>query len=101
MSRKDQIKAIIAREVRAVFGERPIKVFIFGSQAGLPELIPADIDLGLEAEERLPGDLVSRLAHRLNNSDEMLYEFDVVDIHAVPSGFKESVMEERRERISN
>jgi hypothetical protein len=97
MSRKDQIKAIIAREVRAVFGDRELRVFIFGSQAGLPELIPADIDLGLDAGEKLPSELVRRLSHLLNTSKDTLYSFDVVDLHAVERGFKEAVEEEHRE----
>lgn len=87
MSRKDQIKAIIAREVRAVFGDRQLRVFIFGSQAGLPELIPADIDLGLDAGSPISFADRTRLSTALNESDEMLYEFDVVDFRSVNKEF--------------
>ena len=98
-TRKAQIKALIAREVRRVFGERPIRVFLFGSQAGQPEMIAADVDVGLDAGEPLDHFQLSMLWSNLNESPETLYTFDVVDFQRVGENFRRVVDASPREWI--
>lgn len=63
------------------------KVFIFGSQAGLAELIRSDIDVGIDAGRPLTLREQSQIWVDL---DEMptLYKFDLVDFCKVEDSFK-------------
>ena len=87
MSRKEQIKALILREVRQVLPTDRLRVFLFGSQANRPELKAADIDVGIDAGRRLAFAELLRLKAVLEDSPDMIRSFDVVDFHAADAGF--------------
>lgn len=88
MSRKDEIKALIARTVGYVLGEQKACIFIFGSQANA-SLSGADIDVGIDAGAPIEFDKIRRISYLLNQSPECLYPFDVVDFAAADEGFKQ------------
>ncbi len=91
MNRKQQIKAMI-KQVIASHLSGNYKAFIFGSQAGLPELIRADIDVGIDAER----DLTLREESLIWNAlDDMptLYKFDLVDFNKAEEKFKKIALQ--------
>ena len=62
-------------------------VFLFGSQAGLPELKRADVDVGIEAEKPL-SILEESLIFNALEDLPTLYKFDLVDFKKADENFK-------------
>lgn len=88
MTRKEEIKQMIVAAVRKHLGQQPVRVFIFGSQANLPELKAADIDVGLDAGMPLETNKVFGIHTELNEFAPTLFEFDVVDFADVSEKFR-------------
>lgn len=86
MTRKEEIKSMI-RKVVAEHLSGDYKVFLFGSQAGLPELKRADIDVGIEAEKPLTNREETLIWIELEDLPT-LYKFDLVDFAKVDPGFR-------------
>jgi len=86
MTRKEQIKLMI-KEVISKHLNCPYHAFIFGSQAGLYDLLRADIDIGIKAQRPLTFREESMI---WNGLDELptLYKFDLVDFARAEPGFK-------------
>ena len=86
MNRKEEIKSMI-KKVIATHLSGDYSAFIFGSQAGLPELIRADIDIGIDAARPLTLREESLI---WNGLDEMptLYKFDLIDFFEADDSFK-------------
>lgn len=61
--------------------------FLFGSQAGLPELKRADIDVGIDAKRPL-SNLEEILIWAELEDLPTLYKFDLVDFARVDPGFR-------------
>ncbi len=86
MNRKEEIKSMI-KKVVASHLSGDYKVFLFGSQAGLPELKRADIDVGIDAGRPLSLYEESLIWSELEDLPT-LYKFDVVDFTKVEDNFK-------------
>ncbi|MCF6360400.1 MAG: hypothetical protein L3J29_06520 [Cyclobacteriaceae bacterium] len=77
----------VSEAVQKELADYEFDLFIFGSQANKPELIVADIDLGIKANKPVEPILLSRIKHLLNDELPSLYTFDVVDFSKVGSSF--------------
>lgn len=91
MTRKEEIKYMV-NQVIASHLSGNYNAFIFGSQAGLRELIRADIDVGVDAGRPLTLREESSIWNAL---DEMptLYNFDLVDFCKVEESFKKIALQ--------
>lgn len=88
MNRKEQIKKMIREVVAKNLPQGGYKLFIFGSQANQPELIKADIDVGIDTGFKLAKSIRAKI--RLDLEDlPTLYFFDFVDFQNVEDYFKE------------
>lgn len=86
MNRKHEIKVMIKNVIdRYLSGN--YKAFIFGSQAGLTELIRADIDVGIDAGRPLTSNEESLIWNALEDMPT-LYKFDLVDFNKAEERFK-------------
>ncbi len=86
LSRKDFLNAI-SLLVQKELINYDFDLFIFGSQANKPELIAADIDVGIKANKPIEPILLNRIKHLLNDELPSLYTFDVVDFSKVDASF--------------
>ncbi len=86
LSRKDLLISV-AEVVQKELINYDFDLFVFGSQANRPELIVADIDLGIKATKTIEPKLLSRIKHILNDELPSLYTFDVVDFSKVDASF--------------
>ncbi|MDJ0625197.1 MAG: hypothetical protein QNJ31_02370 [Candidatus Caenarcaniphilales bacterium] len=67
------------------------QVFIFGSQANLPNLILADIDIGIDIGRTLTVGELSAINTSLEEIPS-LYPFDLVDFANVDEKFKQAAL---------
>ncbi|MDX2188839.1 MAG: hypothetical protein SFY32_03165 [Bacteroidota bacterium] len=88
MNRKEQIKQMIRDVVKKHLPNQDYKLFIFGSQANLPDLIRSDIDVGIDAGTKLEYGLMSRIHQDLEDMPT-LYFFDFVDFKNVSDKFNQ------------
>jgi predicted nucleotidyltransferase len=86
MTRREQILEQI-RKISKVYLPEGTSVFIFGSQARLQELRNSDIDIGIQAQQKLNLRALWEYKEALNSSPN-LYTFDVVDFNDVSESFK-------------
>lgn len=91
MNRKEEIKSMI-RQVTDSYLATNYSVFLFGSQAGSPELKRADIDVGIEAEKPL-SILEESLIWNALEDLPTLYNFDLVDFKKVGENFKKIALQ--------
>ncbi len=63
------------------------KVFFFGSRIKGNNFERADIDVGIEGLEEIPGGVISEIKEELDKLPT-LYKFDVVDFKTVSQKFK-------------
>jgi len=78
---------MIRETFRKHLGDEGYRVFIFGSQANLPELKRSDIDVGIEGKEEYNYSLIFKIKEELNEL-KTLYWFDLVDFNNVNEKFK-------------
>lgn len=85
---KAELLRMVKGIVHVVMPETNANLFVFGSQAGLKNWKPADVDLGIDTGEPIEWS-------RLNTIKELIaalptiYKFDVVDFNRVSDRFKE------------
>ena len=91
MNRKVQIKEMI-KQVIASHLSGNYNAFIFGSQAGLPELKRADIDIGINAGRPLTCLEESLIWNALEDMPT-LYKFDLVDFNKAEEKFKKIALQ--------
>jgi len=87
MTRKEEIKALVRETLARRLAGRRYRAFLFGSQANRPDLKPADIDVGILADEPLPTTLLAQISEDLEELPT-LYPFDVVDFNRVKESFR-------------
>lgn len=87
MTRKEQIKAMIRSVVAKYLLDKSYKLFIFGSQANKPELIKSDIDVGIDAGEKLDISILANIHIDLEDLPT-LYFYDLVDFQNIRESFK-------------
>jgi len=87
LTRKEEIKAMIRETVRKHMPNDDYRLFIFGSQANLPELKRSDIDVGIDVGRKLSMSEISRISFELEELPT-LYFFDFVDFYSAQERFK-------------
>lgn len=91
MTRKEEIKSMI-RQVITNHLSGNYNAFLFGSQAGLPELKRADIDVGINAERPLTNREETLIWVDLEDLPT-LYKFDLVDFKKADDSFKKVALQ--------
>lgn len=86
MNRKEEIKAMV-KNAAAAHLSGDYKIFIFGSQAGLDNLIRADIDIGIDAGKMLDSKTFLKI-YRAIDDLPTLYKFDLIDFYQADEAFK-------------
>ncbi len=87
MTHKEQIKQMIRGVVAKYLPDKSYKLFIFGSQANKPELIKSDIDVGIDAGEKISMTILANIHSDLDDLPT-LYFYDLVDFQNVRESFK-------------
>lgn len=87
-----KLKDDIVRVIKKQMLEGHFKVFFFGSRINGKGTERSDIDIGIEAEKKLPAGAALEIKDKL---DELptLCKFDVVDFKTVSQGFKNVALE--------
>lgn len=88
MTRNSEILQMVQEVVSRHLASGTYQLFLIGSQAGREELKRADIDIAIDAGEKIEG---ATLAEIQGDLDELpaLYFFDLVDLHRTDEEFKE------------
>jgi predicted nucleotidyltransferase len=92
MSRKEEIKQMIRATCAKHLGTEGYRVFIFGSQANLPELKRADVDVGIDSTRKIRDEEIMHMREALNDMNT-LYWFDVVNFNGVTEEFRKAAMQ--------
>lgn len=87
MASKEKIKGMIRETIQQHLKGITYHAFIFGSQANLSEWKKADIDVGIEAEEPIPGYLFTALKSNLAELPT-LHPVDLINFCTVDDRFK-------------
>lgn len=87
MTRKAEIKDLVRQTLARRLAGRRYRAFLFGSQSNRPDLKPADIDVGILADEPLPIALLAQISEDLEELPT-LYPFGVVDFNRVKESFR-------------
>lgn len=82
---EDQWKALIKQTVQKYLGN-DARVFIFGSRATGTNRKWSDVDVGIVAQEKIPGSKKVEIEYELSESD-IPYLVDVVDFQSVNPDF--------------
>ncbi len=72
------------------------KVYVFGSRAKYTTRFNSDLDLALEAKEKIDKDLLIDLKEEFNDSD-LKYSVDIVDLNHIDHSFKKIIDSEKIE----
>ncbi|REE05881.1 nucleotidyltransferase domain-containing protein [Marinoscillum furvescens] len=94
IAKQQDRKAEVLRQIgiaAAVCLPAETEVFIYGSQANLEHLIPADIDLGLLHTDKIPMEALADFMIMLD-ALPILYQFDVTDFRSVSDSFRSVAM---------
>lgn len=67
------------------------KVFFFGSRVRGDNFERADIDLGIEGPEEIPGNIMVKIRNEMEKIP-MFYKIDVVDFKTVSDKFKKEAL---------
>ncbi len=76
----------IRRRIAAVVEVRPLTIWLHGSYADGNPRVASDIDLALDADERLPPATIGLVAESLEDST-VPYHFDVCDLARTSAAF--------------
>lgn len=87
MNRRTQIISWLKEILKKNLADISYRAFIFGSQANLPELRRADIDIGLIGNKPILPQHLSKINEAIENLP-MLYNIDLVDFNDVDEQFK-------------
>jgi DNA polymerase sigma len=87
MERRQQILTWIKEAIAQCLPGISYKAFVFGSQANLPMLKRADIDIGIMADKPINTRQLAAL-HEAVDALPMLYKIDLVDFGLVDAAFK-------------
>ena len=69
------------------------KIYLYGSRARGTYTQGSDIDIALDIGKKIPRIDVGEIRDMLNASN-MIYKFDVVDLHAIPEEMKKNILQE-------
>ncbi len=83
MNLEEQIVRIINDKI----GQYPHKIFLFGSRANNTNTKQSDIDIGIEASDKIPLHILNDIKAELDDLP-VIQKFDVVDFNNVSSEFK-------------
>lgn len=84
-------KQIIINLISAL--QPQVKIYLFGSQATGTATRGSDVDIALDAGSEMERVDVGEVRDVLNATN-MLYKFDVVDLHFVPEKMQEMILKE-------
>ena len=85
----DEMKTV--ENILSRFTPRPNNVWVFGSRARLTARRFSDLDLAIDAGQRLSIVELARLQSEFEDSD-LPWRVDVVDLNAVGEGFRGSIL---------
>lgn len=66
------------------------KVYVFGSRAKYTTRFNSDLDLALEAKEKIDKEVLIDLKEEFDDSD-LKYSVDIVDLNHIDNGFKKII----------
>jgi predicted nucleotidyltransferase len=92
MTHKQEILQMVQEVVSKHLETGTYQLFLIGSQAGRQELKRADIDIAIDAGEKMEGATLAKIQGDLEDLPT-LYFFDVVDLHRTDEDFKEIALE--------
>jgi uncharacterized protein len=81
-----RIRTILIEEI----GDKPIRIFLFGSWVNGNARASSDVDVALEGPGPLDPALLARFRERLEEST-IPYKVDLVDLHEVDPSFRKAV----------
>lgn len=87
----NQVKQIVSEELGDT---QPYAIFFFGSRVAGTHTDRSDIDIGIEAAERIPPHIIGEIQEKLDELP-MLYSVDVVDFTSVDERFYSLASQER------
>lgn len=85
---KDEIIDVIKKNIKA----EHYKIFFFGSRANGSATARSDIDIGIEAQDRIHSRIIGNMKDDLEKI-RTLNKFDLVDFNAVDDNFKRVALE--------
>jgi predicted nucleotidyltransferase len=88
----EEIKQQIIRIIKAKLDLAHYKVFLFGSRTNGQAGERSDIDIGIDAESKIPAKMLERIKGALETIPT-LKKFDVVDFKDVSPEFKEVALQ--------
>ncbi len=88
--------SVVRRLILEAVGDRPVRVWLFGSRARGDARPSSDLDIALDAGEPLPREWVASLRERLEDS-AVPFEVELVDLALAGSELREAV---RREGVA-
>jgi predicted nucleotidyltransferase len=91
VSDRDTVTAAIVQAVRRHLPFRNYRVFYFGSRASGLATPQSDYDVGIEAGERIPGEVLVKIAWALDDLP-ILQKIDLVDFRDVSESFSKRAM---------
>ena len=77
--------------IHTVLPDEEMKLFIFGSQAGLQEWKNADIDVGIEMKKPIDWEKLETIKSMVDGIPTV-YKFDIVDFGRVSESFRTVAM---------
>ncbi len=87
MERRKQLMGWLKQILDKNLSRFAFNAFIFGSQANLPVLKRADIDIGIIADQKIPTHLMARISADIEELP-MLFNIDLVDFYEVDDRFR-------------
>ena len=84
----EKLIGIVAAKIRSPH----FRVFYFGSRAEGRGTEKSDLDVGIEADDEVPGKLMIEIKEQVDNIP-IMQKIDVVDFKKVSAGFKEVALQ--------
>ena len=89
---EDALRDAIGRIIRTSLGHAPhVKIFLFGSRATRHHTSRSDYDIGIEAEQPIPLEVLGRIQGELD-ALPVLPKIEVVDLCRVSEAFKREAL---------
>jgi hypothetical protein len=85
----DELRKTVVRAL----GSQRARVYLFGSWASGTQRRASDIDIAIEAQAKLPAEILARLREALEES-HVPYRVDVVDLAEVDASFRARALRE-------
>lgn len=82
-----EISSTVFQIVKKHIGNTPYRLFYFGSRVKNNKTDHSDIDIGIEADQPLPYEVIGKIKEDLSNLPT-LYSIDLVDFKRVSDDFR-------------